>query len=571
MGSTTPPRGGPIRLRAEPNARRGRRVLAALVALTSGVAFAGADPAARGAAEPVLAAVGDIARCRGESDDATAAVAAQVPGTIAALGDLVEGKAAGEYEDCFDPSWGPLRSRIRPTPGDNGEYGDRGFPQLDDYRAYFGEAAVNEDGDTWYSYDYGSWHVIALDSSCVDEPDGCRVGSAQVEWLKADLAAHPARCTLVYSHHPFVDRPGHGTRGSLRPILDVLYEAGTDVWLSGHRHTYRRYAPVDVDGERDDEAGIRQFIVGTGGHSLNSGGAGFEAPHGVLEATHGDTWGVLRLTLRPGGYQWEFVPADAPGSGDATDSGSATCHGDGPLPATTTTSSPAGSPPRGPAPPPPSSPPPDTPAGGSSSGYWMVGADGSVHPFGAAVHHGSGGLTAPAVDLEATPSGQGYWVVDSAGAVAAHGDAGHHGGLGPAQLAAGETVTSVSATPSAAGYWIFTDRGRAFPFGDAAHFGDLAGVALNGPVLDSVPSASGRGYYMVAADGGIFTFGDARFHGSMGATPLNRPVVGMVAYGDGYLMVAADGGIFNFSDRPFHSSLGHHPPPHPIVAVASLP
>ena len=252
-------------------------------------------------------------------------------------------------------------------------------------------------------------------------------------------------------------------------------------------------------------------------------------------------------------------------------------------------------------------------AGTASSGYWMLGRDGRVYPFGDASdlgHATSAPDGATAVDLEPTPSGGGYWIVDGAGRVQAFGDASHLGDAGPARLGGGESATSLSASPTGSGYWIFTSRGRVLPFGDADHLGDMSAVELNGPVLDSIPTPSGRGYYMVASDGGIFAFGDARFFGSMGGvslnapvqslvpdpdgvgywlvasdggvfafeagfrgsmgdTRLNRPVTGMVPYGDGYLMVAADGGIFNFSDRPFSGSLGADPPAHPVVAVAA--
>jgi len=262
-------------------------------------------------------------------------------------------------------------------------------------------------------------------------------------------------------------------------------------------------------------------------------------------------------------------------------------------------------------------PPPPGPGGGASSaavrsGYWMVGAGGTVYAFGDA--RWLGNATVPsgvsAVDLEPTPSKAGYWVVDGRGTVYPFGDAARLGSVGGG-LAASETVTSLSATPSGRGYWIFTSRGRVVPFGDAVSFGDMARVALNGPVLDSIPTPSGQGYYMVASDGGIFAFGDARFYGSMGNTKLNapvqslvpdgdgagywlvasdggifafeapfrgsmgnrklnKPVTGMVRFGDGYLMVGEDGGIFNFSDQPFAGSLGANPPPRPVVSVAAL-
>ena len=269
---------------------------------------------------------------------------------------------------------------------------------------------------------------------------------------------------------------------------------------------------------------------------------------------------------------------------------------------TTTTTAPTGNPPAG-----------NPATAKAKSGYWMVGSDGKVYAFGDSKFLGNAPVPggAEAVDLEPTPSGSGYWIVDSAGHVFAIGDAKHLGNANTAKLDAGEKVTSLSSTKLGNGYWMFTSKGRAMTFGDAVHYGDMAATRLNGPVLDSIPTASGKGYYMVASDGGIFSFGDARFYGSMGGKRLNapvqslvpdgdnvgywlvasdggifsfeapfkgsmggkrlnKPVTGMVRFGNGYLMVAEDGGIFNFSDKQFHGSLGASPPARPVVSVAAL-
>jgi hypothetical protein len=245
------------------------------------------------------------------------------------------------------------------------------------------------------------------------------------------------------------------------------------------------------------------------------------------------------------------------------------------------------------------------------SGYWMIGADGTVFSFGQAKPFGNGPVGANAVDLEATPSGQGYWILAEDGKVSPHGDATGFGNVDTGRLAPGEKATSLSATPSGKGYWIFTNRGRTVAFGDATFLGDVSALKLNGPVLDSVATPSGKGYYMVASDGGIFAFGDARFagsmggrplnapvqslvpdsdgagywlvasdggifafladfHGSMGGKALNKPVTGLVRYADGYLMVGEDGGIFNFSSKDFLGSLGGKPLTRPIVSVAAI-
>ena len=258
-------------------------------------------------------------------------------------------------------------------------------------------------------------------------------------------------------------------------------------------------------------------------------------------------------------------------------------------------------------------PPPQAPAPApANTGYWMLGADGKVYPFGAAVSGGDavGRTNGSAVGIATTPDNAGYWLATTSGQVFAFGTAPALGSVPAGAVTPGELVTGIAGTPTGKGYIVFTTRGRAIAFGDAPHLGDMANTPLNGPVYGGsitpsgkgyymvasdggiftfgdaaflgsmggkrlnapvrglVPTASGAGYWLVASDGGIFTFGDAAFLGSMGATPLNKPVVGMVRYGNGYLMVASDGGIFTFSNLAFVGSLGGNPPIAPITNVA---
>jgi hypothetical protein len=258
-------------------------------------------------------------------------------------------------------------------------------------------------------------------------------------------------------------------------------------------------------------------------------------------------------------------------------------------------------------------PPPAPAPSPRDTGYWLVGREGKVYPFGQAGRLGDGEGKIPAgtdaVDIEATPSRNGFWILAGRGQVIPVGDAAKLPSLDSGDLAAGESPVSLAATRSGAGYWIFTSTGRVHPFGDARSFGDLAGVVLTAPIRAGVASSGGGGYYLTGADGGVFTFGDARFSGSLagrrlqapvvslaldpdgsgywlaaadggvfgfdaafrGSLPpnaLNGPVVGAETYGDGYALVASDGGVFVFSDRPFHGSLGQHPPPNRITALA---
>ena len=138
--------------------------------------------------------------------------------------------------------------------------------------------------------------------------------------MREDLAAHPAACTLAYWHHPRYSFGNYSDDERTRDIWQALHEHGAEIVLAGHDHNYQRYAPQDADGRRDDARGIRQFVVGTGGKNTTEI---TKSPPPNVEAYNGDTDGVLKLTLRPDGYDWQFIPV--PGQ-SFTDAGSGTCH-----------------------------------------------------------------------------------------------------------------------------------------------------------------------------------------------------------------------------------------------------
>jgi len=301
----------------------GSRGSATALAWTPTVANTG-DTAGQSAPgqDPVLIAAGDIANCDSNGAKATATLIRGMAGTIAPLGD--EAYATGskrDFADCYDPTWGTEKARTSPAVG-NHEYGTRG---AHGYFAYFG-AAAGEPGVGYYGYDLGEWHIIVLNSNC-EEVGGCAADSAQGQWLRADLAAHPTACTLAYWHHPlFSSGQEHGGDAALQPFWQLLYDAGADVVLAGHEHNYERFAPQDATGSPDPQAGIREFVVGTGGASHYP----FGHPLPLSESRNAETFGVLALTLHSRGYDWEFVPADAGGAASNepvfTDSGSADCH-----------------------------------------------------------------------------------------------------------------------------------------------------------------------------------------------------------------------------------------------------
>ncbi|MCS0615634.1 metallophosphoesterase [Massilia kyonggiensis] len=267
-------------------------------------------------------AAGDIARCAyrdpaysGAADTAATVAAglAQDPeAVVLALGDLTYPNGAmKEFTDCYAPTWGRFKDRTWPAPGNHEYYTPGAKPYFD----WWGARA----GRGYYSFELGTWHIISLDSNLAPAQH-----AAQLDWLRANLAAHPARCTLAYWHHPLYSSGGHGSIPKMRDAWQLLYAAGAELVLSGHDHDYERFAPQDADGRLDPTHGIRQFVVGTGGAYPTP--FLLTVPHS--EVRDSNRTGVLRLRLYTGGYGWEFVESTRVSSfGIAPpDHGSAACH-----------------------------------------------------------------------------------------------------------------------------------------------------------------------------------------------------------------------------------------------------
>jgi hypothetical protein len=262
----------------------------------------------------VLVGAGDIASCSRDEDEETAKLLDNIPGTVFTLGDNVYSDGTDmQFNACYDPTWGRHKARTRPAPGNH----DFNTPAASGYFNYFGPAA-GEPGQGYYSYNLGGWHIIVLNTECGDV-GGCGVDSPQGQWLQADLLANPATCTLAYSHKPRFSSGRHGNHSSMPDFWQILYDAGADVVLSGHDHDYERFAPQDPNGVLDVERGMRQFVVGTGGRGLRA----FDVIQANSEVRNNDTFGILKLSLHPTSYDWEFVPT----AGQTfTDSGSDFCH-----------------------------------------------------------------------------------------------------------------------------------------------------------------------------------------------------------------------------------------------------
>jgi hypothetical protein len=276
--------------------------------------------------DPVFVGAGDIANCGRTEDEATAKLLDNITGTVFTLGDNVYPDGTLTlFNECYAPTWGRHKSRTKPVPG-NHDYHVSGAAG---YFDYFG-AAAGDRSKGYYSYNLGAWHIIALNSEIAQSS-----GSAQEQWLKADLAADQSMCTLAYWHKPRFSSGQHGNIAASQPLWQALYNDGADVVLNGHDHTYERFAPQNPNAQADPK-GIREFVVGTGGAGLYP----FPNIQPNSEVRNNTTYGVLKLTLHSTSYNWQFVPIAGQ---NFTDSGSSNCVGSGsaPTPTRTPTSGPA--------------------------------------------------------------------------------------------------------------------------------------------------------------------------------------------------------------------------------------
>jgi 3',5'-cyclic AMP phosphodiesterase CpdA len=250
--------------------------------------------------DPILVGAGDIARCDLNGDELTALLLDDIvrerpDAIIFTAGDNVYNRGTlGEFANCYDPTWGRHKARTRPSPGNHDFATRRAAP----YYAYFG-ANAGPAGRGYYSYDLGTWHIISLNSNI---PVGA--GSLQEKWLREDLTANKARCTLAYWHHPLFSSGPHGNDERMRDLWRALYDFGADMVIGGHDHDYERFAPQSPDGKAEPKRGIREFVVGTGGAQPYI----FISVQPNSEMRGTNVWGLLKLTLHPTSYDWEFVP-----------------------------------------------------------------------------------------------------------------------------------------------------------------------------------------------------------------------------------------------------------------------
>jgi PKD repeat protein len=261
----------------------------------------------------VLVGAGDIAKCTSVGDTQTATLLDQVAGWVMAIGDnAYPNGTAEDFANCYDAveSWGRSKGRTHPVAGNHDYYTAGAIPYYD----YFGAQAGPRDLG-YYSYDLGAWHIVVVNSSL-----DVAVGSVQEKWLRADLAATRQSCSLVMLHHPLFSSGPTGGSSKMKPVYQAAYDLNVDLIITAHEHVYERFKPQDANGVVDNVRGIREFIIGTGGEGNSSKDI---TPLPNSDARYGGTtFGVIKLTLDPGSYSWDYLPV----KGTFVDTGTGTCH-----------------------------------------------------------------------------------------------------------------------------------------------------------------------------------------------------------------------------------------------------
>jgi hypothetical protein len=251
---------------------------------------------------------GDIA---GDLDAATATgqlIEAADPDAVFTTGDnAYPDGTTSDYAGKFDPTWGSLKERTRPVPGNHEYHTEDAAGYVD----YFGAQNVTnaDDGGLYYAWDVGNgWRAYALNSEI-------STSGAQLTWLKADLAAHPGQRYILYAHRPrFTSSSNHGPFEKLCPLWDVLTASGgLEIVLAGHNHHYERFAPMDCAG-RAAADGARSFVIGSGGAGLY----GFGTAQSGSDFRNNSDFGVLRLDLYADSYAWEFIASGMGYDGEDT-------------------------------------------------------------------------------------------------------------------------------------------------------------------------------------------------------------------------------------------------------------
>ena len=287
--------------------------------------------------DPVVFAMGSIASCfdSGAGRVVAAVLSTEPEALLQTLGNhSYENGQPSDFACGYNQTYAAVKARTYPAVGNHDMYvtsegpGGVGFHrEFDAQLAKLGPTA-SDPTKVYYSYDLGAWHIVVLNDTCLVSGNGGTPGcneAAQEQWLRNDLSTHPNSCVLGVMNRPRWSSDSNQGRTDHGVYMDIFYQYGVDLVLSGAGHHYERFAPMDPSANLDPTYGIRQIISGHGGYSSNPLFALMQGS----EVYDNTSYGALKVTLHSGSYDWQFMPiADgvAPGGGSFTDSGSGNCH-----------------------------------------------------------------------------------------------------------------------------------------------------------------------------------------------------------------------------------------------------
>jgi Calcineurin-like phosphoesterase len=261
---------------------------ALVLSLLAGMSPAASEPA-------VVWAVGDGANGSPVAKRLARRIERDRPDAFLYLGDVYPTGTATDFEQRYDPIYGPLADITWPTPG-NHEWGNRAIG----YEPYW---RTRGRGKPWYRVRIGGWEVISLNSEAPHGP-----GSRQLRWLKRVLARGEGTCRLAFWHRPrFSAGTVHGDAPDVAPLWNAL-RGHARLVLNGHEHTLERLRRRD---------GLTEYVAGAGGSVLYP----LQADRRLAFGKAGQT-GALRMTLAPGRARLEFRAVD----GQVLDRSAASCR-----------------------------------------------------------------------------------------------------------------------------------------------------------------------------------------------------------------------------------------------------
>lgn len=301
-----------------------------------------------------IAAAGDIGTS-GSTDVTISNLINNDPSIVGvlAMGDIAYNSATTAELAHYDGSWGKFKQKTYPIIG-NHEYWPQGSGRGTDYFNYWANgspwqstpqkpsAVIQTASRTWYSFNLGEWHFVAINT---EKSDLDRVGAGQwaqqQTFLEDDLEANTKACTIVFTHRPYWAGSSTGSatggagvsHGNQRTIMDTLYANKADIYLAGHEHAYVSFPKLSPSTNKADPNGIRAWVSGIGGtgptqeDQLNNQYTGVEYLDGRIKTagisgSGGANGGFLKLELKPTSYSWQFIDT----TGAVRHSGSDTCR-----------------------------------------------------------------------------------------------------------------------------------------------------------------------------------------------------------------------------------------------------